>query len=296
MTNDGTLFTLKAGKRYRLTAALRWNFNTSGSANATYAFVNTSNTVLGVPGVIYNQAGSATGDSEFPYAQYSVTPTVDTQVKLRVIGNSAAAGASFSTVGLDIQQLGTTAFSGSVVPMSRSSRPAERTLQALVSSMPSLNCKVVVGGAVMANHDKPTLSRWWWCIGWIPKDSLDAGSDRKLCRRDRGEWRAAATVGGATSFGALSTVNGGGNGGTGPSAVTNNVQFGMPGYPNGLGAHTTGTVLVDIVGAPGLPALFRKSSATTRLVALADRRLLVEVGTVRRVHRVPRTETQLRSH
>lgn len=110
ITNTGTLFTLLAGKTYRLQASLGINFNTGSGVNATYQFVDTSNISIGANiAIVYNAVASSTGDSAMGVTGVTYTALVDTQVKVRILSSGAVSGATINRANLSITQIGSTA-------------------------------------------------------------------------------------------------------------------------------------------------------------------------------------------
>ena len=103
MTMNASRFLLKAGKTYELECALKF-YSWSSPGGATFAWVDTSNALVGdvnVIGYVYPVTYTS-GDSLQPVAKAVFTPSVDTYVKVRmqsVTGTVTIEGAgSYATV------------------------------------------------------------------------------------------------------------------------------------------------------------------------------------------------------
>jgi hypothetical protein len=118
IANDGTNFTLSAGKTYELSADVA--FNTGALGDVTIFWANTSNTQVGsstVADVMTANNGASTVSQTS--ARTIFTPTVDTQVRVRVGTIVGGSGGTWNLAGSNviIKQLGaTTQTTSSICP------------------------------------------------------------------------------------------------------------------------------------------------------------------------------------
>lgn len=181
----GTTFTLLANKRYFMDARLSFNSNTSSTCQVGYSVVRADNSLItGVSaGIWMNQVAQATGGGESPGSTGFFTPSVDTQVKVRVTStNGPIAGATTTGVFLIQEQATTSLVNPSTVPVValsklriRRSGGGHAAAVGLYSfAISNTSVKPFVGTVTSASGTLPDASRIQWVAGDV--DLVDGAS------------------------------------------------------------------------------------------------------------------------